>query len=340
MKEALFYETVGEKDVHCFLCPHHCRIKPGDRGRCGVRENNAGRLQALTYARPVAIHVDPIEKKPLYHFYPGSTAFSFGTMGCNFRCSFCQNADIAQAPFATGHITGSWLSPEEVVDAAVNFDSETIALTYTEPTVFMEYALETAQEARLRGLRNVFITNGFMSTQALDAIVPYLDAANVDLKAYDDDFYREQCGARLKPVLETIRLMKAKGVWVELTTLIIPDLNDDLEELRRLAEFIAMTGEDIPWHVSAFHPAHRLLDRGTTPVDTLRIARRIGNEAGLKYVYIGNTPDEEGRHTFCPGCGIKLIDRSDYVGQATPELVQGACARCGDQLHGVGLIGP
>jgi pyruvate formate lyase activating enzyme len=340
MKEALFYETVGEKDVHCFLCPHHCRIKPGDRGMCGVRENNAGRLHALTYARPVAIHLDPIEKKPLYHFYPGSTALSFGTMGCNFHCSFCQNADIAQAPFETGHITGSWLSPEEVVDAAVNFDSETIAFTYTEPTVFMEYALETAQEARLRGLRNVFITNGFMSTQALDAIVPYLDAANVDLKAYDDDFYREQCGARLKPVLETIRSMKAKGVWVELTTLIIPDLNDDLEELRRLAEFIAMTGEDIPWHVSAFHPAHRLLDRGSTHVDTLRIARRIGKEAGLKYVYIGNTPDEEGRHTFCPGCGIKLIDRSDYVGQATPELVQGACARCAAQLHGVGLIGP
>ena len=339
MKEALFYETVGEKDAHCFLCSHHCRIKPGERGKCGVRQNDDGVLHALTYARPVAAHVDPIEKKPLHHFYPGTTVYSLGTMGCNFRCSFCQNADIAQTPAGTGQVVGDWLSPEEVVDAAVDFDCPTIAYTYTEPTVFMEYALETAQEARSRGLRNVFVTNGFMTPQALEAIAPCLDAANVDLKAFSDNFYREQCGARLKPVLETIRLMKAKGIWVELTTLVIPGLNDAPEELRRLARFIATTGEDIPWHVSAFHPAHRLVDRCPTPVETLRMARHIGQDAGLKYVYIGNIADPEGRHTYCPVCGARLIDRSQYAGAPTPALVQGACARCDARIHGVGMVG-
>jgi pyruvate formate lyase activating enzyme len=336
MKEAGFYEKLQDDDVHCFLCAQHCRIKPGERGLCGVRENRAGVLETLSYARPIAAHVDPIEKKPLYHFRPGTLSYSIGTMGCNFTCSFCQNADIAQGPGQTRQFVGEEVRPSRVVENAKASDCATIAYTYTEPTIFLEYALDTAIIAKSEGLDNVFVTNGFMTRQALDAASPYLDAANVDLKAFRDDFYREQCGARLKPVLESIRAMKEKNIWIEVTTLVIPGLNDDPGELRELAEFLVSVGREIPWHVTAFHPTHRLTDRGRTPAETLHEARRIGLEAGLMYVYTGNVPGEEGRHTYCPKCGEKSMDRGGFRAE-TSGMTGGECAKCGWKVHGVGL---
>ena len=340
MKEAGFYEKVGEgQDVHCFLCAQHCRIKPGERGKCAVRENRNGILETLVYSRPVAAHVDPIEKKPLYHFYPGTLSYSIGTVGCNFTCSFCQNADIAQPAGGSGMLSGREFRPSQVVEAAKSEGCASIAYTYTEPTIFMEYALDICIIAQTEDIKNVFVTNGFMTRQALDAVSPYLDAANVDLKSFRDEFYRGQCGARLSPVLETIRAMKEKGIWVEVTTLIIPGLNDDPGELRELAEFIVQNGPETPWHVSAFHPTHRLTDRGPTPAETLREARRIGLEAGLRYVYVGNIPGDVGRHTSCPECGEELINRGGYGARLT-GVSEAACAGCGTEVPGEGLWSP
>jgi pyruvate formate lyase activating enzyme len=336
MKEASFYEKLDEGDVHCFLCSRHCRIKPGERGKCGVRENRAGVLETLVYARPVAANADPVEKKPLYHFHPGSKAYSIGTAGCNFTCSFCQNADIAQSPGETGAIAGREVRPHQVVANAKSHGCASIAYTYTEPTIFMEYALDTCIAAHAEGIHNIFVTNGYMTEQALDAVTPYLDAANVDLKSFRDEFYRERCGARIGPVKKTIRAMKDKGVWVEVTTLVIPGLNDDPGELRELADFLAQVGPETPWHVSAFHPTHRLTDRGPTPAETLTRAREIGLEAGLWYVYVGNVPGNAGRHTYCPECGEELVNRGGFRARAS-GVSGAACVGCGKGVSGVGL---
>jgi len=337
MMEARFYEKKKDQQVHCLLCNHHCLIKEGKRGLCGVRENREGRLYSLVYARPIATHVDPIEKKPLFHFLPGSRSFSLATAGCNFRCLFCQNADISQLPQDQGKIPGEEVPPEEIVAAARQAGCQSIAYTYTEPTIFFEYAQDIARLAEAQGLKNVFVTNGYMSKEALQSIHPLLHGANVDLKAFREAFYQKQCGAKLAPVLKTLKTMKEMGVWLEITTLIIPTLNDSKEELRELATFILQElGPETPWHISRFHPTFRLTDRPVTPVKTLQQAWEIGREVGLHYVYTGNVPGDQGEKTYCHHCGRLLLDRFGFT-ILKNELDQGCCPQCHLPLAGVGL---
>ncbi len=258
MFEARLYQKKEDQKVWCYLCNHHCLIKDGKRGICGVRENQGGILYSLVYGKPIAAHVDPIEKKPLFHFLPGSTSFSIATAGCNFRCLFCQNADISQAGKMKS-IPGQETAPEEIVSAALRAQCRSISYTYTEPTIFFEYAQDISLLAEAQGLKNVFVTNGFMTREMLDSIHPHLHAANVDLKAFRENFYKTQCGAKLTPVLDTLKIMKRMGIWVEVTTLIIPTLNDSKEELSELARFIADDlGPETPWHISRFHPTYQL----------------------------------------------------------------------------------
>jgi pyruvate formate lyase activating enzyme len=333
---ALLYEKLGDRGVRCALCSHRCVIAEGRRGICHVRENTGGVLQSLVYGRLIARHIDPIEKKPMYHFLPGSLSYSIATVGCNFRCRFCQNADIAQLPSdRDGAIIGDTVTPEEVVAAAERAGCRTLSYTYTEPTIFFEFALETARLADAKGIRNVFVTNGYMTAEALDLIAPVLDAANVDLKAFSRKYYKEVCGAKLEHVQETLRNMKALGVFVEVTTLIVPGLNDDPDELKALAAFLANDlGSDTPWHISRFHPTYRLTDRPPTPLKTLRDARAIGLAAGLKYVYTGNVPGDTGESTFCPACGETLIERRGFqVGRL--RMKDGRCGKCGAVIEGV-----
>ncbi len=337
MKEAWLYEKLDGGRVRCHLCAHRCTIADGKVGICGVRENREGVLYSLVYARPISQAVDPIEKKPLFHFYPGTTSYSVATVGCNFRCRFCQNADISQMPRDQGRIAGRHVLPEDIVADALATGCRSVSYTYTEPTVFFEYARDIAVLARRAGLANNYVTNGYMTAEMLEAFYPYLDAANVDLKAFRDEFYRQQCGARLQPVLDTLRLMKQQGIWVEVTTLVIPGLNDDPGELRELAAFIAQElGVDTPWHVSRFHPMYKMLDRGSTPVQTLERAWAIGKEAGLRYVYIGNVWGAKEEHTYCWNCGKRVIGR---VGFSVRErhVRDGKCEYCGAAIDGVGL---
>jgi pyruvate formate lyase activating enzyme len=336
--EAWLYETMPDQKVRCLLCSHQCVIGNHKRGICGVRENCDGVLETKVYGRLIAAGDDPIEKKPLFHVLPGSRSFSIATVGCNFRCRFCQNADIAQMPAdRDGMVAGDPSTPQQVVAAAKQRQCATIAYTYTEPTVFFEFACDTAELAHANGIKNVFVTNGFMSDAALMRIHPFLDAANVDLKAYTDDFYKKLCGARLAPVKATLRRMKELGIWVEVTTLVIPGLNDDPDELGQLATFIATAlGTETPWHVSRFHPTYRLLDRKATPVETLFKARDIGIAAGLKYVYTGNIPGQGGEDTLCPGCRQTVIARRGF--QITSKLMEaGRCRNCGATIDGIGM---
>jgi pyruvate formate lyase activating enzyme len=334
--EAYLYESLENNQVKCNLCSHRCMIKDGHRGICGVRENQQGVLKTLTYGNLIARHIDPIEKKPLFHFLPGSLSYSIATVGCNFRCRFCQNADIAQMPADhKGMIMGDLCTPSEVVAAAERSGCRSISYTYTEPTIFFEFAYETAKLASERGIRNVFVTNGYMTAEALEMIQPYLDAANVDLKAFTEKYYKELCGARLKPVQDTLKLMKSLGIFVEVTTLIVPGLNDDPKELKDLAIFIAQElGAEIPWHISRFHPTYKLTDRPSTPVETLTKARKIGLKAGLKYVYTGNVPGNAAENTFCYGCGETVIERRGFqVGKL--RIKDSHCAKCGALIEGV-----
>jgi pyruvate formate lyase activating enzyme len=334
--EAYLYESLEDQKVKCNLCNHRCIIKAGRRGKCSVRENRAGKLDTLVYGNIIASHVDPIEKKPLFHFLPGTLSYSIATVGCNLRCRFCQNADIAQMPTDhKGIITGDSVTPQAVVEATEKSGCRSIAYTYTEPTVFFEFAHDTAQIAHTRRIRNVFVTNGYMTAEALEMINPYLDAANVDLKAFSDKYYRELCGARLKHVQETLKRMKALGIFVEVTTLIVPGLNDDTGELHALAGFIANDlGTETPWHISRFHPTYKLTDRPPTPVKTLTRAREIGLEAGLKYVYTGNVPGNSGENTYCYSCGKMVIERWGFQVSAL-RIKDGKCSQCGAVMDGV-----
>ncbi|HUT15769.1 MAG TPA: AmmeMemoRadiSam system radical SAM enzyme, partial [Anaerolineae bacterium] len=291
-REAMLYERLDGTLVRCALCAHRCTVKADRKGICGVRENVDGVMYTTVYGEVVAAHVDPIEKKPLYNFLPGTRSFSIATVGCNFHCRFCQNADISQAPREGLRLAEEKLSPAQVVAAAKTYGCDSIAYTYTEPTIFFEYAYDTSKLAQEEGIKNIFVTNGYMTLEALDEIDPYLDAANVDLKSFDDGFYRRVCGARLQPVLDTIQAMRERGVWVEVTTLLIPGLNDSEAELRQIAGFIAELDRDMPWHVSRFTPRHRLLDVPGTPLDSMRMAAEIGRETGLRYVYVGNVPGD------------------------------------------------
>jgi len=334
MKRALFQEQSVDDKVRCGLCSHRCIIAPGHRGICAVRENREGILYSLVYDKVISRNIDPIEKKPLFHFIPGSAAFSIATPGCNFRCKHCQNADISQLPRDRGGmVLGEDVSPAEIVEAARKNRCASISYTYTEPTVYFELAYDTARLADAAGLKNVFVTNGYITPEALNLIKPYLHAANIDLKGMTERFYSEVCGARLQPVLDSIRLYKELGIWIEITTLIIPGHNDSDEELNNIARFIRSVGNDIPWHVSRFHPTYKLINAPRTPVDTLKRARQIGVYAGLRYVYEGNVPGE-GEDTICWNCRQTVIERIGFSVEAY-HLENGRCGFCGSKIDGV-----
>lgn len=335
MKSAMLFERlIEDKKVKCNLCYHNCRISDGKFGICNVRQNQGGDLYTLAYGKAIAANVDPIEKKPLYHFLPGTYAFSVGTAGCNFKCSFCQNWQISQAAKSQQQsLPGNPLSPAEIVEAAIQRDCRSIAYTYTEPTIFFEYAYDTARLAHERGLKNVFVSNGYMTEEALKTIKPWLDAINIDLKAMSNAFYKNMCQARLQPVLDNIRRVRDLGIWLEVTTLIVPGANDHEKELQALAEFIAGVDPDIPWHISRFHPDYQYTDTPATPLSVLQTAFAIGKEAGLKYIYMGNVPNAD-NDTRCPQCHHPVIQRKgNRVEIDLDEKHQ--CSECGTPISGV-----
>jgi pyruvate formate lyase activating enzyme len=334
MREALLYERLTQNRVRCNLCAHHCVIPDGKLGVCHVRKNVDGTLYTLVHGRTISQNVDPVEKKPLYHFYPGSLAYSIATPGCNFRCQWCQNWQISQMPRERELITDREATPEEIVDSALESGSRSIAYTYTEPTIFFEYAYDTARLAHQAGLANIFVTNGYMTQQMLEMFHPYLDAANVDLKAFREKTYHRYVGAGLQPILDNMRLMKKLGIWLEVTTLVIPGVNDDLSELRDVAQFVAQElGAETPWHISRFFPAYKMANISPTPLETLQQAQKIGREEGLQYVYIGNIP-VEGNDTFCPSCGRVLIRRHNF-GVIFNRMVNDRCPACGKPIAGI-----
>ncbi|HOJ70602.1 MAG TPA: AmmeMemoRadiSam system radical SAM enzyme [Syntrophorhabdaceae bacterium] len=337
MKPASFYEKLEDNRVRCRLCRHNCIIAEGKRGFCSVRENRDGILYSLVYGYPCSYHVDPIEKKPLFHFFPGSKAFSIATVGCNFRCLHCQNYEISQMPQEEKRIVGERILPEDVVDMAEKSGCRSISYTYTEPTVFYEYAFDIAKLAKTRGIYNNFVTNGYIEEEPLKAIRPYLDGANIDLKGFDKDFYKRQCKAELQGVIDTIKLYKSLGIWIEITTLIIPGYNDGEDELKAIARFIKdETGVETPWHVSAFYPTYKCLDAKRTPAKTLKRARGIGMETGLRYVYEGNIPGSDGENTYCYNCKRPIIKRFGYT-ILEYNLKEGACIFCNTKIDGIGL---
>jgi pyruvate formate lyase activating enzyme len=333
LKEAMLYQKSEDSEVVCNLCHHRCKIKDTKQGICGVRENRQGILYSLVYRKLISQAVDPIEKKPLFHFLPASTSLSIATVGCNFRCRHCQNADIAQMPHDLHRILGEDVAPEAIVKDAAKRGCESISYTYTEPTIFFEYAYDTARLAHEQGIRNVFVSNGYMTEEAVDLIAPYLDAINIDLKGLEP-FYKKICGAHMQPVVENIRRMHKLGIWVEVTTLVIPTLNDGDDELRKLAEIVAGIDPCIPWHISAFHPSYRLLDKPRTSSSIIRRAREIGTEAGLRYVFEGNLPGEKGENTYCYQCGELLIERICFT-VIRNRIQNGACPDCGTVIDGV-----
>ncbi len=334
IKEAMLYEKLDEGAVRCNLCAHRCAIKPDRCGVCGVRENRKGVLYSLVYGTLIAENIDPIEKKPFFHVYPSSKSYSIATVGCNFSCDFCQNHDISQMPRKTRMITGEDYLPADIVARAKQSGAKTIAYTYTEPTVYFELAYDTAKMAYENGLTNVFVTNGFMTAETIETIAPYLAAANVDLKSFRDAFYKKHCGARLHPVLESLQKMKEKGIWVEITTLLIPTLNDGDEELKDIAGFIAGLGKEIPWHISRFHPQFKMQNLPVTPLASLHRAVQIGKEAGLKYVYSGNVPGDQGENTYCFKCANLLIERYGFR-IISANLKENKCGQCGTVLEGL-----
>ncbi len=336
MKEAMFFEKFENNRVRCYLCRHHCIIEDGKKGICRVRENHGGILYSLVYRKLISENIDPIEKKPLYHFYPGTTSFSIATVGCNFKCLNCQNYEISQLPKDHDQIIGKDVAPEVIVDDALRYHCKSISYTYTEPTIFFEYAYEIAKISTTKSLKNVFVTNGYTTREALETIKPYLHAANVDLKSFSDETYKKLCGARLEQVLDCIRSYKEMGIWLEITTLIIPEINDSESELRQIAEFIKSVGSEIPWHVSRFYPKYRLIEKPPTPVDVLVMAREIGMEAGLRYVYEGNVPGDGGENTYCYKCKKVLIKRYGYQ-IIENNIVNSMCSACNTTIDGIGL---
>ena len=332
---ATLWEANEDGSVTCALCRHGCTLQEGGWGLCGVRQVRDGALWTTVYGQAIAVHVDPIEKKPLFHFYPGTRCFSVATVGCNFCCTFCQNWTISQVRERLR--TGDRLAPEALVRQAQDSDSRSVAFTYTEPTVFFEYAFDTATLARERGIDTVFVTNGYFSEQALDRIAPVLGGANVDLKCFREETYRRRMGGRLGPVLDNLRELRRRGVWVEVTTLVVPEMNDSPGELEQIATFISEElGPEVPWHVSRFRPDHEMTDRGATPVATLQRAYRIGNEAGLRHVFVGNLPGDDSESSRCHGCGTTLVRRWGY--RILENRVSGGrCPDCATPMAGVGL---
>jgi len=334
-KEAILYEKLENGAVRCRLCCHYCRINDGSRGICGVRFNKDGILMTHAYGNPVCGNVDPVEKKPLYHFLPGTLSMSIAFPGCNFRCGFCQNWQISQDVSSyDGAPQEKYFPPRDIADAAVNNNCASVSYTYTEPTIFMEYALDTCKAAREKGLKNIFVTNGYMTPLALETAAPWLDAANVDIKFFKDDSYLEHCGAKLEPVLECVRLMKKLGIWVEITTLLIPGVNDSAQEIEGLAGFISSLDRNIPWHISRFHPDYKFNVYKSTPEQEIRKAVEIGRRAGLFYVYAGNMPGGWGSDTYCHKCQTLLVKR-EIFSILNYGLKDGKCPFCGEMTPGI-----
>ncbi len=336
--DAMLWEYLDGQAVRCRLCGHECVIAAGKYGLCRVRQNVQGMLKSLNYGKLVAVNVDPIEKKPLFHFLPGTLSLSVAAAGCNFQCAFCQNWQISQAPRDGLSVGSSVLKPQEIVSAALEHRCPSISYTYTEPTVFFELAYDTAKLAKQRGLGNCFVSNGFLTPLAVQTIAPVLDAINVDLKAFQDVTYRTIMKARLEPVLTCLRALVKAKVWVEVTTLVVPGMNDSKEELGDIARFIAQElGDFVPWHVSRFHGDYKMTAVPSTPLSTLELACQLGKEAGLKYVYGGNAPGQVDENTYCPSCHTLLIERVGF-GVRTNHLKEGSCPQCRTPIEGVWSI--
>ena len=338
LTEAVLYESAGDAKVHCALCNWRCTIADGGLGHCRVRKNIDGKLYSLNYHKLCAANSDPIEKKPLFHFLPGSRSFSIAAPGCNFQCMFCQNWQISQQAIESGQISGKSLEPKNIVEMAIEAGCRSIAYTYTEPTVFMELAADVGKIAKQKGLANVFVSNGFMTKEALDFTSDWLDGINVDLKAFTEDYYKNLCKAKLKPVLETIDyIANHTKIWMEITTLIVPGRNDSDGELRQIAEFIFNTcGADIPWHISRFYPQYKLTDTQPTPETTLQRAFDIAKSAGLKYVYIGNLRTQNAENTCCPNCEELLIEREGFC-VTKNRIINNPCPDCGEKIPGFNI---
>ncbi len=340
MKEVYLYKKLKNGKVKCRNCAHYCMISQDDRGICRVRENQDGKLFALNYGKIIARGVDPIEKKPLFHFLPGTKTYSIAAEGCNFRCGNCQNWRISQTirnPEIL-EISGEKITSHEIVRIAQKTKCPSIAYTYTEPTIFSEFALDTMKIAKSNGLKNIFVSNGFMSKESAKMLIPYLDANNIDIKSFSDEFYQKNCGGKLAPILETAKLMKKSGVWVEITTLAIPKLSDSEEMFSAIAKFICdKLGSETPWHISAFSGAisWKLQNIPDTPYKTLEIAYEIGKTAGLKYVYAGNFPGSALENTFCPKCSELCIARSGY--NISRYDKDGKCPKCLTDLNIINL---
>jgi pyruvate formate lyase activating enzyme len=329
------YTRHGNGSVSCGICAHRCILGDGQRGRCGVHQNIGGELVSLVYGRLVAEHVDPIEKKPLFHLLPGSLSYSISTLGCNFSCRHCQNASLSQVSRGENvAASGVMKKPEDVVDAAVAAGCSSISYTYVEPTVFLEYAYDCCVLAAGRGIKNIFVSNGYMTARVAELLAPFISAVNIDIKAFTDSFYREVCGAELQPVLDSVKRFRELGVWLEVTTLIIPGYNDSDEELCSIAAFLADTDNSIPWHVTGFYPAFKMTDRSPTSIAALKRARQIGLDKGLRYVYAGNRPGSGDEDTFCPACGCRVITRHGFRVERM-LLRQGCCPGCGEEIPGV-----
>ena len=332
MIEAILYTKENDGSVSCRLCAFHCRLAEGRKGHCGVRVNRGGVLYSLNADRIVAAAVDPIEKKPLFHFLPGSMSFSLACAGCNFRCRFCQNSDISQVPPDAPDPDGTPATAAKLVYEAMFRGCRSISYTYSEPTVFFELVQETGLLARSKGLKNVLVSNGYLSAESAALCREFLDAANIDLKGPSDDFYRKYCQATLDPVLQTIRRFLGMGIHVEATTLLIPGGNDSPEDLTRVARLLADIDPEIPWHISAFHPAYLMTGTPRTPSATLLQAEGIGLAEGLKYIYCGNAPHLGKEDTFCPSCRSRLVERTGFH-ISVNRLTKPECPDCGAALR-------
>ncbi len=345
MPENRLAKALENQVIECQACRFFCHLKPGQTGNCGVRQNVGGKLKLLVDGRPIALHIDPIEKKPLYHFLPGSQILSIGTVGCNFGCSFCQNWDISQVTRLGPNIKhfqglelnfdqiGDVLTAHQAVDLCLKHHLPSLAFTYNEPTIFTEYAIKIMKLARKYDIKGVYVSNGYMTETTLDALDGCIDAYNIDLKAFSDAFYAKFCKARLQPVLDSIMSIYQRGKWLELTTLIIPGENDASEELRQAAMFIAALSPDIPWHLSAFHPDFEVQDKARTPLKTLQMAYDIARHAGLRYVYLGNVRAPQGNSTYCPNCQAVLINRD--AGDLSCFIHENVCSGCQTIIPGI-----
>jgi pyruvate formate lyase activating enzyme len=338
LKQAYLYKSLPDKKVQCQTCAHYCQISPGGRGLCAARKNIDGQLYVLNYGQAAVINVDPIEKKPLFHFLPGSDTLSLGAVGCNFHCLNCQNWDISQeykiAMKADQEVLGEYSDPEQIVNSALKSKIKSISYTYSEPTIFLEYALDIMKIAKKKGVKNVFVSNGFLSQEAIKLIAPYLDAANIDLKGFSEDFYKKFCGGELQPVLNTLKAIKKVGIWLEIATLVIPTMSDSAKTLKGIANFIKKElGAETPWHLSKFSSLHswQLHHLPDTPLETLKMAYEIGKSAGLKYVYTGNMPGLPSEDTFCPKCKALIIDRTGYM--VFRHDKNGLCPKCGQDIN-------